>query len=95
MTRINLNITRETAEEIINILANEEYRGSYTDYDAEKDPNLATEFIINGHTLSSISNQTNHVVIDGHYVNASKTGIVIYKGQTMSNINWCLRKLGF
>lgn len=94
--KIELNITKEQAAAFIEWLANDEYWG-HTITRFELDHGCEeVEFIINGHALSNYSNQHYSVLIDRCYCPAHKNfGCVSVNGVTMTNIEYCLYRLGF
>lgn len=88
---VELNLTKGSAAEFINWLANDGYWGhTLTDFEVSHGAKR-TEFIINGHRLSNYSNQMNHVVIDNCYEFVGDYGTV----NGMEPLEYCLMKLGF
>ena len=95
MKQVILNITRDQAKSFLDFLANEGYWGqTFTLWDLEHGAE-ETEFVINGHTLSNVSDQHHHVVIDNCYVGLYKEGRVHVGDKIYSNIDYALMCLGF
>jgi hypothetical protein len=93
--RIELNITRDTAAEFINWLANDGYWG-HTDTEFERTHGVEIDtFVINGHELSSYSNQMHQIVIDHSYCHAGGVGSVTYAGRVYKPLDYCLKRLGY
>lgn len=93
MAKVELNLNRETAEFFIDWLANDTYWGHTWCAEYERDDTI---FVINGHELSTYSNQHHQLVIDHCYVSVSPVGAIIgIDGKTYSNIEYALKKIGF
>ena len=95
MKQIGLNISREQAESFLDFLANETYWGmTFTSWDLEHGEE-ETEFIINDHRLSNVSNYHHQLVIDDGYVSVGKNGCYIVNNKEYSNMDYALMRLGF
>ena len=96
MKEVKLNVTKETALEFVDWLANDTYWGhTLTRFDVDHGAE-EVNFIINGHRLSNVSNQHHHVIIDHVYCSAHRSfGVYIVDGREMSNLEYCMMRLGF
>ena len=96
MKQVILNIARDQAKSFLNFLANEGYWGqTFCSWDLEHGKAEETEFLINGHRLSNVSNYHHQVVIDDGYVSVGENGCYIVGDKEYSNIDYALMRLGF
>lgn len=96
MRQIELNLTKETALFFVDWLANDTYWGHTATYFDVEHGTERVDFVINGHTLSNVSNQHHHVIIDSGYVPAYRDyGVVVSNGKEYTPIEYCMHKLGY
>ena len=88
---VELNLTKESAANFIDWLANDGYWGhTLTRFDVDHGAKITT-FVINGHRLTNYSNQMHQVIIDDCYSYVGHTGTV----NGMEPLEYYLKKLGF
>lgn len=92
---ITLNLSEESARAFVDDLANYDYYGLTDNRFRIEHGTPETVFLINGHKLTTKSDQIGHLIIDGRYVPAAAHITVVSDGVEYAALDYVLKNLGF